>query len=408
MTTVGLIAEFNPFHKGHEYFIKKAKEVTGADRVIVVMSGNFVQRGEPAMFDKWTRATIALESGADLVLELPILFATANAETFARGAVRVLGECGIVDYLCFGTESGDIELLKDATKILTNETEEFRSLLKSYLDEGMSYPSARGKALEMVSSVQSDIISKPNHILALEYLMALEKYNYPIEPVTIKRQGSGYHDTELTDEMASATAIRQCISANDIETALSQVPEHVRVLYRTAIKKGSAPMSWDNLSDALNYQLRLTSARDIAKIFEVTEGLEHRVVRAIQNVYDVEELIDFIKSKRYTRSKIQRILVHILLNIKTEEVDYFMKKLTLPYIRVLGFKKDSADILGDLTLKSKAPVLSNLKKASEVLDSDGLHLLAVEKISTDIYMLGCPDERCRKPNQDFTTPLSII
>lgn len=408
MKTVGVIAEFNPFHKGHEYFIKKAKEVTGADRVVVVMSGNFVQRGEPAMFDKWTRTTIALESGADLVLELPVVFATANAETFARGAIRILGESGIVDYLCFGTESGDLELLKEATKILTNETDEFRNLLKQHLDQGLSYPTARGKALATVSSIQADIISKPNHILALEYLMALEKYNYNIEPVTIKRQGSGYHDVELTDEMASATAIRQCIGANDVELALTQVPEHVRELYKSAIKKGSAPISWDNLAEPLNYQLRLTSPRDIEKIFEVTEGLEHRVVKSLQENYKVSELVEFIKSKRYTRSKIQRILVHILLNIKTAEVDYFMKKLTLPYIRVLGFKKDSADILGDLTLKAKPPILSNLKKASDILDSDGLHLLAAEKISTDIYMMGCPDESCRKPNQDFTTPMSMI
>lgn len=408
MKTVGIIAEFNPFHKGHEYFIKKAKEVTGADRVVVVMSGNFVQRGEPAMFDKWTRSSIALESGADLVLELPVLFATANAETFARGAIRILGECGIVDYLCFGTESGDITSLKEATKILANESEEFRCLLKGYLNEGMSYPSARGKALEKVSSVQADIISKPNHILALEYLMALEKYNYNIEPVTIKRVGSGYHDTELTDEMASATAIRQCINAKDVERGLTQVPEHVRTLYRNAIRKGLAPISWEDLSQSLNYQIRLNSSEDIEKIFEVTEGLEHRIIRALQNGYTVEELIDYIKSKRYTRAKIQRILVHILLNIKTAEVNYFMKKITLPYIRVLGFRKDSADILGDLTMKSKPPVLSNLKKAQDVLDDDGLHLLAVEKIATDIYMLGCPNEACRKPNQDFTTPLSII
>ncbi len=411
MKTIGIITEFNPFHKGHEYLIQTAKEQTKADRVIVVMSGSFVQRGEPAIFDKWTRAEAALKNGADLVLELPILFATANAEIFARGAIRTLGETGLVDTLCFGSESGDLNTLKEATHIMTNETEEYRRLLKEYLNLGMSYPSARGKALERVSTISSNVLTQPNHILAIEYLMALDKYKYKIEPMTIQRHGSDYHSTSLKDITASATAIRKGLFTNNLIDqieALSHVPYNCKVIYQQAIADGKAPISWNGLTDAINYKLRLLSAKEIEGIFEVTEGLENRILQSIKNGYSMDELVSFIKSKRYTRTKIQRILLHILLDIQASEVNYFSKKLTLPYIRVLGFQKEKADILGDLTLMSKTPILTNLKKAPDILDEDGLHLLSIEKLATDLHAMAYPDPKLRQPNLDFTNPLAMI
>lgn len=408
MKTVGIIAEYNPFHKGHQYMIEKAKAHAEAKRAVIVMSGSFVQRGETAFFDKWTRAKSALLNGADMVLELPVLFAAANAETFAAGGIKVMEDANMIDAICFGSESGDLSSMQEAAKLMMNETEEFQNILKYHLDQGLSYPSARAKALETVSHINSEIISQPNHILGLEYLKALERTGSSIQPYTIRRKGGQHHNPSLEGEFASAAAIRKGILEENTTEALLQVPENTVDLLTKEISLGTAPASLENLTDALHYKLRTTSAEDLHEIFEVTEGLENRILSAVENHYSMEDLIQYIKTKRYTRTKIQRILVHILLDLKAKEVDYFLQKKHLPYIRVLGFQKDHADILGDLTEQAKCPVLTNLKKAPDILDDDGLHLLALEKLATDLQALAAPNPMYRTPNRDFTTPMAIL
>ena len=348
MKTLGIITEYNPFHKGHAYMIAEAKKRAGADRVVVVMSGSFVQRGEPAIFDKWTRTEAALKNGVDLVLELPVLFAASNAETFARAAVRILEESGIVDILCFGSESGDLHSMQEAARLMENETEEFQKLLKEQLNEGLSYPAARAKALETVSQINSEILSRPNHILGLEYLKALDRYNCTMEPMTIKREGD-YNSPSLTDGFASAAAIRKALAEGRSTEAMTQLPENVHDVYNKALSLGTAPVFWDELAPALHYKLRTSSAEEIKEISEVVEGLENRILHSIDSCYDMKDIIDFIKTKRYTRTKIQRILLHILLDIKEKEVSYFLNLPKMPYIRVLGFQKERSDILADLT-----------------------------------------------------------
>ena len=407
MKTLGIVTEYNPFHKGHAYMIEEAKKKAGADRVIVVMSGSFVQRGEPAIFDKWTRTEAALMNGVDMVLELPVLFAAANAETFARAAVRILEETGIVDVLCFGSESGDLHSMQEAARLMENETEEFQHILKEHLDEGLSYPAARAKALEIVSQISSDILSRPNHILGLEYLKALERYNCTMEPMTIKREGD-YNSPSLTDGFASAAAIRKALAEDRSTEALPQLPENVHDVYNKALSLGTAPCFWNELTPALHYKLRMASTEEIHEIAEVVEGLENRILHSIDSCYDIKDVIDFIKTKRYTRTKIQRILLHILLDIKEKEVAYFMNLPKMPYIRVLGFKKETSGILADLTENAKVPVLTNLKKAPEILNEDGLALLALEKTATDLHALTYPNQIYRAPNQDFTKPLVIL
>lgn len=407
MKTIGIVTEYNPFHKGHAYMIEEAKKKAGADRVVVVMSGSFVQRGEPAIFDKWTRTEAALKNGVDLVLELPVLFAASNAETFARAAVRILEETGIVDVLCFGSESGDLHSMQEAARLMENETEEFQKLLKEQLDEGLSYPAARAKALETVSHISSEILSRPNHILGLEYLKALERYNCTMEPMTIKREGD-YNSPSLTEGFASAAAIRKALSEDRSTEAMPQLPENVHDVYNKALSLGTAPCFWEELAPALHYKLRMSSAEEIKEIAEVVEGLENRILHSIDSCYDIKAVIDFIKTKRYTRTKIQRILLHILLDIKEKEVSYFMGLPKMPYIRVLGFQKDNSGILADLTENAKCPVLTNLKKAPELLNEDGLALLALEKTATDLHALAYPNPIYRAPNQDFTKPLVIL
>lgn len=408
MKTLGIITEYNPFHLGHQYMIEEAKRKSGAERVVAVMSGSFVQRGEPAFFDKWTRAKAALLNGVDMVLELPVLFATANAETFASAAVRILQDTGIVDILAFGSESGNLPALQEAAKLMTNETDEYRSLLKAHLDNGLSYPSARAKAMETISNINSEILSQPNHILALEYLKALERYQCNMTPLAIKREGAAYHSTTLESKFSSASAIRNGILEEQLTESLSHVPENCSPLYSKALSLGTAPILWKNYAGSLNYKLRTMSVDDLRQIFEVTEGLENRILRAIDTTYEIEDIIEFIKSKRYTRTKIQRILLHVLLDIKGAEVAYFMKKPYMPYIRVLGFRKESAELLGDLTMNAKCPVLTNLKKAPEILSEDGLHLLALEKTATDLYSMASPTPLYRGANQDFTMPMAIL
>lgn len=388
--------------------IEEAKRKAGADRVVVVMSGSFVQRGEPAIFDKWTRTEAALLNGADLVLELPVLFAAANAETFARGAIRILEESGIVDVLCFGSESGNLHSMQEAAKVLTNETEEFQRLLKEHLDEGLSYPTARARALETVSHISSEILSKPNHILGLEYLKALDYYSSSMEPMTIRREGD-YNSSDLnTDGFASAGAIRKALAEGHSTEAMTQLPQNTHDLYNKALSLGTAPVFWEELAPALHYKLRTTSANELREIAEVVEGLENRILHSIDSCYDIQDIMEFIKTKRYTRTKIQRILLHILLDIKEKEVSYFLNLPKMPYIRVLGFQKDKSDILADLTEKAKCPVLTNLKKAPDILNEDGLALLALEKTATDLHALAYPNPIYRGPNLDFIKPMVIL
>ena len=298
------------------------------------------------------------------------------------GGVKVLEDTGMTNALCFGSESGDLKALQEAAKIMTNETEEFQRLLKAGLDEGMSYPAARAKALETVSHISSEIISRPDHILGLEYLKALDRLGSNIKPCTIRRKGSQYDNPSLTGEFASAAAIRKGILEENATEAFLQVPENIVDLLTKEISLGTAPASMDEL--------------------------ENRILRAIDNEFFMNDIIEYIKTKRYTRTKIQRILVHILLDIKAKEVDYFLSQNHLPYIRVLGFQKDNADILGELTEQAKCPVLTNLKKAPEILDEDGLHLLALEKLATDLQALAAPNPLYRAPNRDFTTPMAIV
>lgn len=407
MKTLGIIAEYNPFHRGHAYMLERAKQKANADRVVVIMSGSFVQRGEPAVFDKWTRTAAALKNGADLVLELPVIFAASHAEAFAKGAVRLLTESGIVDTLAFGSESGDLSQLQAAARLLANETEEFQRLLKELLGMGLSYPSARAKVLETLTQINSDILSMPNDILALEYLKALAYYSSPIEPVTIRRRGD-YHNLSLTNGYASASAIRKALTENNSAEAMAELPENTQDLYHKALSLGTAPVFREALMPALHYKLRTTSAEELKEIAEVTEGLENRILHSIDSCYSFEEMMSFIKTKRYTRAKIQRILLHILLHVKESELSYFLSLPKMPYVRVLGFKKERADMLADLTEQAKCPVLTNLKKAPEILDEDGLALLALEKTATDLHALAAPNPLYRAPNRDFKNPLVIL
>lgn len=377
----GIIAEYNPFHKGHMYHINETNKITNRD-IVVIMSGNFVQRGEPAMTDKHTRAKMALRNGVSLVLELPVEYATGSADVFAKGAVNILEKSGIIDTLSFGSEIGSTDIFYEISDILNNEPKPFKELIKSYLNKGLSYPSARSKALENYMSVNLNFINRSNNILALEYIRQLKKLNSSIKPVTIKRIVSEYNSTDLSGEISSASAIRSALIKKDI-TAFNSVPENCIDF----IKSNKIPQLNDYTSILL-YILCTKSSSEISQYADITEGLENRILSTDFNCID--ELISKIKTKRYTYSKLQRAILHTILGITKED-----QQANPGYIRVLGFRKDKKYLLKKLTENASLPVIINVKKNE--------NLLKREIIATDIYNIPLNKKR----GMEYTTPLAI-
>ena len=407
MKILGIIAEYNPFHKGHAYQIQQAKKLTNADAVIVVMSGNFVQRGEPALLDKWTRTRMALLNGADMVVELPVIYATASAEYFAHSAVKLFEDMGIVTDICFGSEIGSIKPLETIASIFCTQPACFVADFKKHIKTGSSYASARCHALSAIFPQSKDILSQPNNILAVEYIKALKKLNSTIAAHTISRKGADYHSKDISATMASASAIRNALLTKN-NSYLCHIPENCHSLFLQTLQKGTAPVFLKDFTQALHYSIRTKSAEEICRIFEVTEGLENRILKAVKSCYEINDILSFVKTKRYSYTKIQRILLHILLNIKREDILFFHHTGYVPYIRILGFQKESQFILGLFEKYASLPVLTNLKNAQSILNASAKRMLSFDINATNIYFMAVPQKTYAFVGQDFTTPMVMI
>ena len=374
MKIVGLIAEYNPFHNGHQYHIEKAKKLTGADAVIVVMSGNFVQRGAPAIMPKHLRTQMALYVGASLVLELPICYATGTAEQFAYGAVSILNNLGCVDAICFGSECGDIAALNELAEILCNEPDEYKETLQEHLRNGLSFPLARQKAIEEIYPSQdfSDILEKPNNILGIEYLKALYRLNSNIKPYTIQRVSSQYHDVDLQEQFSSATALRQTILNGDFTNLKRQVPSDCTTLLE-AHYQTRYPIYINDFSLLLKYRLLNETKTSLNEYADVSEDLANRICNQLNNFVSFEQFCELLKTKEITYSRISRALLHVLLGIK--KTDY----TDIQYARVLGFRKDDSDVLTEIKNLATIPLLTKLTATKELSDS------AVQMLEQDIY-----------------------
>ncbi|MCR5704477.1 MAG: nucleotidyltransferase [Eubacterium sp.] len=343
MKTIGIIAEFNPFHNGHKYLIHQAKKITGADKVIVVCSGNFVQRGIPAIYDKYARADIALSYGADVILELPIFYATASAELFARGGVSLLEQLQCVDYLCFGCEASDSNHLSTLGDILSNEPPRYKILLKEALSKGYSYPKARSLALQnycleeklLSPASVNEIMQGSNNILALEYYKALNHFQSSIKPIAIKRQGSDYNDTSTDQIFASSTGIRKEIFSGNLEAVRKHMPDYAlkRLQYLPAISN-------DDM-DLLLGQKLLTN-EDFSIFHGISQELSNRILKNRNHYTSFTSFAQLLQTKNYTYTAISRALLHLCLGIKTEDVESLMEQNYHTYVRVLGFKKTSS------------------------------------------------------------------
>lgn len=388
---LGIVAEYNPFHNGHLYHLQKAKEQTGAKFVVCVMSGNFVQRGNTSIVDKWTKTQMALAGGVDLVIELPTIYSVSSAESFAQGAVKILDNLGIVDTISFGAETEDFAALNNISKIITEEPKEYVNMLKDELKQGLSFPKAREQAL--IKYLNDDIryrniLNNPNNILGVEYLKALKQLKSKITPVAIKREKVYYNDNAIVDDFASATAIRKMVVNKEFSDLIKVVP---RVTYETLQKEfevGNVIYDIQRYEKEIFYALRRMSISEIAELPDVSEGLENTIKNAANFCNNINDFINMVKTKRYTQTRIQRILIFALLGITKKDVQ--MAKKVVPYARVLGFNEKGKLLLSGISQNNpKMEVITSVKKFMDNnTNKTYKRMLDIDIFATDVYTLG--------------------
>ncbi len=388
MKICGLITEYNPFHNGHIHHMKEAREVTGADALIVIMSGNFVQRGAPAIIDQYERTIMALDGGADLVLQLPAPFSTATAEVFARSAVNLLHQLGCVDAMCFGSETGRIDEMAEVAKVLNHEPRKFQQNLREYIRTGVNYPTARAMALEVYfeGSIENleELLDKPNNILGIEYLRALETLRSDIKPYAIHRWKTDYHSEQLYEDVASATALRKMLTEED---SIAKITPYVTpfTAREFALKSGiCTPVELNDFSLLLQYRL-MTEKDRLEEYFDFAPELKERVKNNLPDINTFEEWIDVLNTRTFTYTRIARALLHLLLNIKESDMAEFAEEDYCLYARMLGFRASARELLTKIKDNSALPMISKMANAYRILSAKGLKLLQMDVAASDIY-----------------------
>ena len=423
MKAAGIIAEYNPFHSGHLYQIEQVRALTGADFVIIAMSGDFVQRGEPAVYDKYTRTAMALNCGADLVLELPVCFATGSAEDFAASGVSLLDKLGTVDLLCFGSESGDLVPLKAAADVLCREPEAYRASLKELLRQGCSYPAARSDALCRYLKDSSDyrpVLSSPNNILAVEYLKALQRQESPIEPFTIRRTGQDYREEAFPSDsgvFASATALRRLIWEQRRDGAASirttgflrgQIPP-AAIQALTSEQAQFSPIFPDDLSEMLQYRLLdlLKQKADLSGYADMSPELASRLERLALNLDSFTGRIEQLKTRQYTYTRISRALLHLILGITSAQMQARREIGYTPYARVLGFQKRAVPLLSEIKKSSSIPLVTKTADAADLLPSAPLDMLREDMFASHLYQ-SLVFQKGRRMKNEYTKSVLVL
>jgi len=417
---LGIIAEYNPFHHGHLYHLQESIKQINPDYTVVVMSGHFTQRGEATIIDKWDRTAIALQAGVDLVLELPVTYACQTAELFAFGAVQLLNHTGVVTHLSFGSEFADLQALDTIASILAIEPNEYKKRLKFHLGLGLSFPRARLFALsEYISSHEplltyqpeyiKSIMNSSNAILAIEYLKAIKRTNSPIKPFPIPRIGSSYNDTEMKGKFSSATAIRkQLLSTENIQDLAQTLPSYSFQILKENIQMGRGPVTNQALEQLILGNIRRSNLEEIRTWMDVEEGLENRIKKFGYSSSSIEQFLAKTKTKRYAYTRLQRILIHGLLKISTDNMKEYNKHGGPLYIRILGFREKSRPLLTHLKNNAKVPIISKAadytRHGSRLLN----RMFETDVLATDLYSLGFPGQYHRTGGQDFTMPILII
>lgn len=398
MKITGLITEYNPFHNGHLYHIRKSAEITESDYCIVLMSGSYVQRGAPAVYDKYIRTSMALSAGADLVIEMPVAFSTASAMEFASYGVALFTALQAVDSICFGSECGLMEPLTRLAALLSEEPPEYGSALKMAMKKGKTWPEARSQAmLSFLNAEEQDILKSPNNILGIEYIKAGMTLQSPLRFHTIRREGQAYHDTSAAVEGGERTESRQLASASAIRHILesgagpatsdrtrtellkSMVPGHVIQMMEREI-----PLFSDDFSTILNYRI-LTG--DISGIADLTPELEARIRKSSALPASFEERIQALKTRQLTYTRVSRALLHLLLNLHETQVSCYKEAGYAPYARILGFRKSAGPLLNQLKRSSSIPLITKLADAGKILKEPALSMLNQEIQASHIYQM---------------------
>lgn len=378
MKISGIICEYNPLHNGHLYHLGQIR-ASGADAIVAVMSGNFVQRGDAAILDKFTRAKLAIQAGVDLVLELPVPYALAPAENFAMGGVALLTALGTVQELSFGSECGDIQLLSQAAQACRVCKTEYADVLHDFLRSGYSYPEVLSQMVgQLYGAETAAVLRQPNNTLAIAYINAIDEMSSPLRPVTIRRRGAGHHSAQqAADGTASATYIRQYFAEGG--DCRRMMPSYAWHALKSAQEAGHTG-SLQNLERLILYKLRTTDPDEMHNIAEIGQGLEYRLYKAKRSA-SLEELLYNIQTKRYPMARLRRILLHLLLDIRTEDIQKYP-----PYGRILAFNDIGRQVLRESKTTRRLPFSHSLAELAQT-STDAGRCAALESQSTDIYQL---------------------
>ena len=405
---VGIIGEYNPFHNGHKYHLEESKRILHADYSVAIISGNFVQRGNVSVIGKWSKAEMALNNGVDLVLELPTIYSVSSAENFAYGAIKTLNALNIVDYVSFGSEIGNLETLNLFAEIFTKQPSEYISLLNHELSKGLSFPKARENAVLMyLNDIRkySNVLSSPNNILGIEYLKALKKTKSSIRPLTIKRENVQYNDISIKNNFASATSIREMLIKNKLSKIPYVMPKETYKVFYNCYQKGHIVKDLSRYEKEIIYTLRKMTLEEISNLPDVSEGLENNIKNAANSCNTLEEFMNIIKTKRYTSTRIKRILVYALLGITKKDMKDSTKNI--PYVRVLGFNQKGKELLSVISNNARnIDIITSVKKYIDNNPSKySKRMLDIDINATNIYTLGY--EKDSWANLDFTHNMII-
>lgn len=372
MKATGIVVEYNPFHNGHKYHLQKTKELNPNNIIIAVMSGDFVQRGEPSIIDRWTKTKMALANGVDLVIELPVFYSSQSAEIFAKGAVGILEELKC-ESMVFGSESGKINELKRISTL--QESEEFKIKLKERLKSGDSYPTAHSSTMKEILG-ESELNS--NDILGLEYIKAIRYWKSSIIPMTLKREKVGYHDTNIVGDFASATKIREHLKKNE------EISSIVTQESFNTLKEYSNFTYMENFYPFIRYEL-IKNSNNLSDIQDMEIGFENRLLENAIKSINYDEFFKSISNRRYTTGRVQRVLIHTLLALTTNITEEVKK--SIPYVRVLGFNSKGREYLSYLKKFDNSKIITSYKKMNENFSPEVCSLIEFNERSSQIYRL---------------------
>lgn len=398
MKAVGVIVEYNPFHNGHLYHLQQAMKLSNSEVVVAVMSGNFLQRGEPALVSKWSRTKMALKNGIDLVIELPFAYATQKAETFAFGAVSLLNSLG-VETLCFGSESGEINDFLQMVDKYEQKEQQINAKLKDYFQQGYSYPKAKSLAYNDVFHQENAFLTQPNNILGFHYVHSIKKLHSPMKAMTIKRNTAQYHDENFASEsIASATSIRKALESSDLSVIQNVIPEPTASELENYFEQFQTFSNWEKYFPLLKYKILSLDEQQLRTIYGIKEGIENRLKKYIISSHTFHDFMEKIKTKRYTWTRLQRTLLYILMHVNEDEMRYADELNPPPYIRLLGMNKIGQQYLNKMKHHLDIPLVT---KPTDIDHP----LLTLDLKATSIYQLIYPTQKQHNRYlDDYRTP----